>query len=66
MHNHHATQCTTSANMHSHIGEGCFSEEKKKFYKDVNQTENFTGAKTENNILPPSHNISKKNSFSLS
>jgi len=29
--------------------EECFPE-KKKFYKDANQTENFTGAKTENNL----------------
>jgi len=27
-------------------GGGVFSEEKKKFYKDANQTENFVGVKT--------------------
>jgi len=30
-------------------GGGVFSG-KKKFYKDANQTENFTGAKTENDL----------------
>ena len=30
-------------------GGGVFSG-KKKFYKDANQTENFTGAKTENGL----------------
>jgi len=49
MHNQHATQCTTLANMHSHMGEGCFPE-KKKFYKDANQTKNFIGAKTLNDL----------------
>jgi len=49
MHSQHATQCTTSANMHSHMGEGCFPEE-KKFYKDANQTENFISAKTGNDL----------------
>jgi len=28
--------------------EGCFPE--KKFYKDANQTENFIGTKTENDL----------------
>jgi len=46
MHNQHATQCTTLANMHSHMEEGCFPEEKnvlqgcksnRKFYKGENQ-----------------------------
>ena len=50
MHSQHATQCTTSANMHNHMGEGCFPEEKKKFYKDANQIENFTRAKTRNDL----------------
>jgi len=49
MHNQHVTQCTTSANMHSHMVEGCFPK-KKKFYKDANQTENFIRAKIENDL----------------
>ena len=49
MHSQHATQCTLSANMHSHMGEGCFPEE-KKFYKDANQTENFIRTKTRNDL----------------
>jgi len=49
MHSQHATQYTTSANMHSHMREGCFPEE-KKFYKDANQTENFTGTKIKNDL----------------
>jgi len=50
MHSQYATLCTTSANMHSHMGERCFSE-KKKFYEDANQTKNFIGAKTRNDLL---------------
>jgi len=50
MHNQHATQYTTLANMHSHMWEECFPKEKKKFYKDANQTENFIGTKTENDL----------------
>jgi len=48
MHNQHVTQCTTLANMHSHMG-GVFRK-KKKFDNDANQTENFIGAKTENDL----------------
>jgi len=28
LYSQHATQCTTSANMHSHMEEGCFSKKK--------------------------------------
>jgi len=49
MHSQHAIQCTTSTNMHSHNGGGVFFR-KKKFYEDANQTENFIGAKNENDL----------------
>jgi len=45
MHSQHATQCTTSANIDSHMGDGCFPV---FFYDDEIQTENFIRAKTEN------------------
>jgi len=48
LYSQHATQCITSANMHSHIG-GVFRR-KKKVYKDANQIENFIGTKTENGL----------------
>jgi len=49
MHSQHATQCNTSANMHSHMEDGCFPEEKKN-YEDGIQTENFIGTKIGNDI----------------
>jgi len=55
MHSQHATQCSTSANMHCHMGEGLFR--KKKFYKDANQIENFIGVKTENDLYYRVKNI---------
>jgi len=39
----------TYAHLMSWMEERCFSE-KKKFYNDANQTENFTGAKTGNDL----------------
>jgi len=48
MHSQHVTQWTTSANAQSYGG-GVFFEN-FFFYKDINQTENFIGAKTENNL----------------
>jgi len=32
------------------MGEGVFRKEKKNIYKGANQTENFTGVKTRNDI----------------
>jgi len=49
MYNQRTTQCTTSANMHSHTREGGFLEEKKN-YEDGIQTENFIGMKIGNDL----------------
>jgi len=50
MHSQHATQCTTSANMHRHKGEGYFPEEKKSFTRMQIKPKNFIRAKTENDL----------------
>jgi len=48
MHSQRVTQCTTSANMHSHTGEEVFR--KKIILQGVNQIENFTKVKIKNDI----------------